>query len=244
MKIDILTLFPEIFESPFKTSIIGKAIDRGLLDINIVNIRDFAKNKHKQADNYPYSGGPGMIMSPQPLFDSIYSVLDKEYCNKIVYFSPQGKVLNQSLVREYSEVDNIILLCGHYEGIDQRVLDKFDCEEISIGDYILTGGELPAIVFIDAISRYIPGVLGSEASLNEESFTRGLLEYPQYTRPRVYEGYEVPSVLLSGNHKEIIKWKHIESLRNTLIKRPDLLENLDLSSEDKKIIQAIKEGKL
>jgi tRNA (guanine37-N1)-methyltransferase len=229
MLIDILTLFPEMFDGVLGTSIIGRARENKILDINIINIRDFAKNKHKQTDDYPYGGGPGMIMSPQPLFDAFYHVLDGAPETRVVYFSPQGKTLRQDIAQEYAKIPHLVLLCGHYEGVDQRVIDRFVDEEISIGDYILTGGELPAMVFIDCVCRLIPGVLGSSLSAEDESFSKGLLEYPHYTRPQEYEGLKVPEVLLSGNHKEIEKWRKRESLRNTLKKRPDLLIDAHLT---------------
>jgi len=245
MRIDVLTLFPEMFDGVLGTSIIGRAIENKILDINLINIRDFAKNKHKQTDDYPYGGGPGMVMSPQPLFDAFYHVLDdKAPSAKVIYFSPQGKTLNQQMAKEYAKISHLILLCGHYEGVDQRVIDKFVDEEISIGDYILTGGELPAMVFIDCVSRLIPGVLGSSQSVEDESFSKGLLEYPHYTRPQVYEGLKVPDVLLSGNHSEIEKWRIRESLRNTLRKRPDLLKDADLTLEERKILEELKRDKI
>ena len=244
MRIDVLTLFPEMFDGVLGTSIIGRAIENKILDINLINIRDFAKNKHKQTDDYPYGGGPGMVMSPQPLFDAFYHVLDEAPSARVIYFSPQGKTLNQQMASEYAKMYHLVLLCGHYEGVDQRVIDRFVDEEISIGDYILTGGELPAMVFIDCVSRLIPGVLGSVQSVEDESFSKGLLEYPHYTRPQVYEGLKVPDVLLSGNHKEIEKWRIRESLRNTLRKRPDVLKDADLSLEARKILEELKRDKI
>lgn len=241
MEIDILTLFPEMFEAILSTSIIGRAREKGILDIRIVNIRDFATNKHRQVDDYPYGGGPGMVMSPQPLFDAFYHVLEKSPEAKVIFFSPQGKTLKQEMAQGYGELSHLVLLCGHYQGIDQRVIDEFVDEEISIGDYVLTGGELPAMVFIDCISRSIPGVLGNSSSTEDESFTKGLLEYSHYTRPQTYEGHEVPEVLLSGNHKDIEDWRRRDSLRNTLDKRPDLLKKKDLSIEEIKIIKELKD---
>lgn len=244
MKIDILTLFPEMFDGVLGTSIIGRARENGILDIDVINIRDFAKNKHKQADDYPYGGGPGMVMSPQPLFDAFYHVLESSPSARVIYFSPQGKTLRQDMAEQYANMEHLVLLCGHYEGVDQRVIDRFVDEEISIGDYILTGGELPSMVFIDCISRLMPGVLGSSQSAEDESFSKGLLEHPQYTRPQVYEGMSVPQVLLSGHHMEIEKWRRRESLRSTLYKRPDLLENADLTPEELIIIEEIKKGEI
>ncbi|HZJ58184.1 MAG TPA: tRNA (guanosine(37)-N1)-methyltransferase TrmD [Clostridia bacterium] len=241
MRIDILTLFPEMFEGIMDTSILGRARDKGILTINPVNIREFAKNKHRQADDYPYGGGPGMVMSPQPLFDALYHVLEDSPDARVVYFTPQGKTLKQKMAEGYAKRSHLILLCGHYEGIDQRVVDRFVDDEISIGDYVLTGGELPAMVFIDCISRLIPGVLGSALSAQDESFSDGLLEYPHYTRPQIYEGLGVPEVLLSGHHAKIDRWRRDESLRNTLNKRPDLLENADLTPEDIETVKRLKD---
>ncbi|HHZ12972.1 MAG TPA: tRNA (guanosine(37)-N1)-methyltransferase TrmD [Clostridiales bacterium] len=243
MRIDILTLFPEMFEPILGTSILGRAREKGILTINPINIREFAKNKHRQTDDYPYGGGPGMVMSPQPLFDAFYHVLDGSPDAKVIYFTPQGKTLNQEMAKEYARQSHLVLLCGHYEGVDQRVIDRFVDEEISIGDYVLTGGELPSMVFIDCVSRLIPGVLGSDLSAQDESFSNGLLEYPHYTRPQTYEGMSVPEVLLSGHHEKIDRWRKKESLRNTLIKRPDLLEGADLTLEDIRTIKRLKGGR-
>ena len=219
MKFDVLTLFPEMFE-PIKQSIIGKAVEKKLIDINITNIRDFSKNKHKKVDDTPYGGGAGMVMMPDVVYDSYLSV--KSDKSKVIYMSPQGKTLNQKKVEDLAKEEHLIILCGHYEGIDQRVLDKIVDEEISIGDYVLTGGEIPAMVLIDSVSRYVDGVLTKE-SIEEESFSNGLLEYPQYTRPEVFEGEKVPEVLLSGHHENIEKWRKQKSLEITKKKRPDLL---------------------
>lgn len=221
MKIDILTLFPEMFE-PLKCSILGRAQQNNLIEINLTNIRDFSTDKHKKVDDTPFGGGAGMVMTCQPLFDAINSV--KTEGAKIIYMSPKGKTLNQKMVVSLSKVEHLVIVCGHYEGIDERVIQHFDMQEISIGDYVLTGGELPAIVLIDSVSRYIDGVL-SEGSTSEESFSNGLLEYPQYTKPRVYAGLEVPEVLIGGNHQEIAKWKLEQSLKITKERRPDLLKD-------------------
>lgn len=219
MKFDVLTLFPEMFE-PLKTSIIGKAVEKKLIDINLINIRDFSKDKHKKVDDTPYGGGAGMVMRPDVIYDAYQSVTDKE--EKVIYMSPQGKTLNQQMVEDLSKESHLILLCGHYEGIDQRVIDKIVDEEISIGDYVLTGGEIPAMALIDSVSRYIEGVLKRD-SIQEESFSNGLLEYPQYTRPEIFEGESVPEILLSGHHEKIEKWRKEKSLEITKKKRPDLL---------------------
>lgn len=221
MKFDILTLFPEMFE-PIKQSIIGRASQKNIIEMNIINIRDFSKNKHKKVDDTPYGGGAGMVMMPDVVYDAYTSIQDKENA-KVIYLSPKGKVLNQNKVEELSKEEHIILLCGHYEGIDERVLGEIVDEEISIGDYVLTGGELPAMVLIDSVSRYVEGVLKNE-SIKEESFSNGLLEYPQYTRPEVFLNKKVPEVLLSGHHENIKKWREEQSLKITKQKRPDLLE--------------------
>lgn len=219
MKFNVLTLFPEMFET-IKQSIIGKAIEKGIVEINLINIRDFSKNKHKKVDDTPYGGGAGMVMRPDVVYDAYKSIEDKQ--TKVIYLSPQGKKLEQKKVEELSKEKSLTLLCGHYEGIDQRVLDKIVDEEISIGDYVLTGGEIPAMVLIDSVCRYIPEVISKE-SIMEESFSEGMLEYPQYTRPEIFEGEKVPEVLISGHHENINKWRKQEALRITKIKRPDLL---------------------
>ena len=220
MRFDVLTLFPEMF-SILDESIIGRAKKNKQIDINLVNIRDFSENKHNKVDDTPYGGGAGMVMMPDVVYRAYNSLENKENA-KVIYMSPQGKKLNQEKVKELSKENHLIILCGHYEGIDQRVLDKIVDEEISIGDYVLTGGELPAMVLIDSVSRYVEGVLNKE-SIKEESFSENLLEYPQYTRPEVFEGEKVPEVLISGNHKEIDKWRKEKSLEITKKKRPDLL---------------------
>ena len=233
MQFDVLTLFPEMFE-PLNESIIGRAKEKGLININLINIRDFSKNKHKKVDDTPYGGGAGMVMMPDVVYDSYKSLNSKDA--KVIYMSPQGQKLNQKKVVELSKEKHIILLCGHYEGIDQRVIDEIVDEEISIGDYVLTGGELPAMIVIDSVSRYIEGVLKDD-STKEESFSEGLLEYPQYTRPEIFNGKQVPEVLLSGHHENIDKWRREQSLINTKKKRPDLLENIELSEKDKRILE-------
>ena len=220
MKFDVLTLFPEMFQA-IKQSILGRAEEKNLIQINLINIRDFSKDKHKKVDDTPYGGGAGMVMRADVVYDAYKSVQNENA--KVIYLTPQGKKLDQKKVEELSKEKHLILLCGHYEGIDQRVIDKIVDEEISIGDYVLTGGELPAMVLIDSVSRYVEGVL-SESSTNEESFSQGLLEYPQYTRPETFEGVKVPEVLLSGHHENIKKWREEKSLENTKLKRPDLLE--------------------
>lgn len=236
MKFNVLTLFPEMF-SALDESIIGRGKEKGLIDINLINIRDFSKNKHKKVDDTPYGGGAGMVMEPTVVYDAYCSV--KEPNVKVIYMSPQGKTLNQQMVQDLAKEENIILLCGHYEGIDQRVIDEIVDEEISIGDYVLTGGELPAMVLIDSVSRYVEGVL-KEDSIQEESFTNGLLEYPQYTRPEIFLGKRVPEVLLSGHHENIKEWRKNQSIINTFLKRPDLLREIELSDKEQKMLSEYK----
>lgn len=221
MKFNILTLFPEMF-TVLESSILGRAKSEGKIEINLINIRDFSKNKHKKVDDTPYGGGAGMVIRPDVVFDAYNSIESKKA--KVIYLSPQGKTLTQKKVKELSLENEITLLCGHYEGIDERVLEKIVDEEISIGDYVLTGGELPAMVLIDSVSRYVDGVL-SKGSVLEETFSNDLLEYPQYTRPEIFMNMKVPEVLLSGHHKNIEEWRTKKSLERTKLKRPDLLEN-------------------
>ncbi|SDK44573.1 tRNA (guanosine(37)-N1)-methyltransferase TrmD [Natronincola ferrireducens] len=243
MIIKILTLFPEMIKGPLNLSIIRNAQDKGLLDIEYINIRDFAENKHKKVDDYPYGGGAGMVMTPQPIFDSYDEAVKKLKVTKkprTIYCSPKGKVFCQELALELAKEEELIFICGHYEGIDQRIIDSLVTDEISIGDYVLTGGELPVAVIIDAISRLIPGVLGQNESFQEESFYSGLLEYPHFTRPQSFRGLDVPSVLLSGNHKAIEGWRKSKSLEITFKRRPDLLEKANLTEEDKRIIDDFK----
>ncbi len=236
MKFDVLTLFPEMFE-PLKQSIIKRASEKKLIDINLVNIRDFSEDKHNKVDDTPYGGGAGMLMKPD-VVDRAYNSVKSENA-KVIYLTPQGKMLNQKIVKDLSKQEHLILLCGHYEGIDQRVLDKIVDEEISIGDYVLTGGELPAMVLIDSVSRYVKGVLSNE-STEEESFSNGLLEYPQYTRPEVFDNVKVPDVLISGHHENIRKWRRERSLENTFKKRPEMLENIELTKNEKDYIEKLK----
>lgn len=242
MKISVLTLFPEMFTAVTDSSILGKAGEKGILDFNIINIRDFSKDKHNKADDTPYGGGVGMVMFCQPIFDALRSI--KAEGKKIMYMSPRGKVLDQAKIEELAQLDEMVILCGHYEGVDQRVLDYWDMEEVSIGDYILTGGELAAMVMIDAVSRFVPDVLGTKESATEESIYSGLLEYDQYTKPREYEGLEVPEVLFNGNHKLIHLWQLRNSLELTKERRPDLWEaylskEKKLSKDEKKILDEL-----
>ena len=244
MKVNILTLFPEMFNPITEDSMLGRAVKNGILEINVINIRDFSDNKHNKADDYPFGGGAGMVMMPQPIMDAVKSIASP---GKMIYMSPRGKVLNEEMIRSLAKEEEITILCGHYEGVDQRVLDKFGVEEVSIGDYVVTGGELPAMVLVDATARFIPGVLGSEESIEGESIYTGLLEHDQYTQPRDYEGEEVPEVLLNGNHQLIDLWRYENSLRKTKANRPDLfakyVENLDkyeLNKKQKEILDKVK----
>lgn len=227
MRIDILTLFPEMCERVYSESIIGRSVAKGLLEIHSRNIRDYASNKHHNVDDTPYGGGMGMLMMAQPIYDCYMSLCDelgaKPY---LVYMSPQGKVLTQDKVKSLSKRENIAILCGHYEGVDERVIEAIVDEEISIGDYVLTGGELPALVLTDSVARMLPGVLANDEAMEKESHYNGLLEYPQYTKPAVWNGMEVPDVLLSGHHANIEKWRNEQSLKRTKERRPDLLDKV------------------
>lgn len=233
MKIAILSLFPEMFQSFLTASIIGRAREEGLLDIRPVDIRPYSDKKHKNTDDYPFGGGAGMVMMAQPIVDCVRDVRAQGFDGPCVYLSPRGKPLTQRKVVELSQKDGLILLCGHYEGVDQRAIDLVVDEEISLGDFVLTGGELAAMALTDAVARYVPGVLGSDESTGEESFTDGLLEYPQYTRPRVYEGLEVPEVLLNGDHAKIRRWRREQSLLATLRARPDLFDKAAMTAEER-----------
>ena len=240
MQFYIMTLFPDMVMDGLNTSIIGRAMDKGLLDIEAVNIRDYAFNKHNSVDDYPYGGGAGMVMQPGPVYRSYESVTEKiGYKPRVIYLTPQGKVFNQSMAEEFSEEEDLVFLCGHYEGIDERVLEMIVTDNVSIGDYVLTGGELPSMVMIDAISRLVPGVLNNDVSAEFESFNDNLLEYPQYTRPEVYEGKTVPQVLLSGHHKNIESWRREQSIRRTLERRPDLLEDAALTLKEQKFLDCL-----
>jgi tRNA (guanine37-N1)-methyltransferase len=238
MHIDILTLFPTMFEGPLNESILKRAQENNLISIKATNIRDYAFNKHKSVDDYPFGGGAGMVMKPEPIFEAFDDILSKypHSRKRVLLMAPQGKVLNQALAKELSHEEHIIIICGHYEGIDDRVRQALITDEISIGDYVLTGGELPAMVVIDTLARMIPGVLGKEISAEDESFYHGLLEYPQYTRPRQYRGLAVPDILLSGDHKNIELWRRKKSLELTLTKRPDLIKETELSVSDQKLL--------
>ncbi|WP_027398277.1 tRNA (guanosine(37)-N1)-methyltransferase TrmD [Anaerovorax odorimutans] len=240
MKINVLTLFPNMFIPVTDESILGRAKEKGILDINLINIRDYSLDKHKRVDDYPFGGGAGMVMTSDPIFNALNSIHAKR--KKIIYMSPRGKILDQKLITEFSSKEELVILCGHYEGIDQRIIDYWNMEEISVGDYILTGGELPAMILIDAVARLVPEVLGSSASHDEESIYSGLLEYPQYTKPRKYEDLEVPDVLISGNHKLIHLWKFEKSLEITKERRPDLFKKFiessnKLTKDERKILE-------
>ena len=242
IKFDVLTLFPEMFEAVLGGSITGRARNAGLLEMNFINIRDFSKDKHRNTDDYPYSGGGGMLMTPQPIYDAYMSVAEgKTEKPHTVFLSPQGKVFDQKKAVELSKKDHIVFLCGHYEGVDQRVLDMIVDEEISIGDFVLTGGEIPAMAVIDSVSRMVPGVLANEGSYTNESHFSGLLEHPQYTHPQEFMGVKIPEILVSGHHKNIEKWKREQALLVTMKKRPDMLEKAELTKEDKAFLEQFSE---
>lgn len=240
MRIDILTLFPEMFENTLGSSIIGRAVQSGLLDIRCTQIREFAQNKHRQVDDYPYGGGMGMVMQCQPIFDAFHSVCGNGKKPKTIYLSPQGKVFRQSAAKRLAKEERLIFLCGHYEGVDQRVLDEIVDEEISIGDFVLTGGEIAAMAVIDATARLIPGVLADEEAYSEESHFNGLLEYPQYTRPMQWHGKCVPEELLSGHHKNIAAWKRKMSIQTTFRKRRGMLRTAKLTEEEREFVKLLK----
>ncbi len=242
MTINILTIFPEMFESVFSTSILGRAREQGLLDIRLTDIRPYSASKHKNTDDYPFGGGAGMVMMAQPIMDAMAEASAAAPCARRIYLGPRGRKLTTDVARELARESSLILLCGHYEGVDQRALDACIDEEISIGDYILTGGELAAMVLTDCVARFIPGVLGSADSPEEESFSDGLLEYPQYTRPRDLDGRCVPEVLLSGDHAKIRAWRRRESLAATARLRPDLLASAKLDDQDLKILKELEES--
>ena len=241
MRIDILTIFPQMFEAWFASGIFKRAIDNGLVSINPVNIRNYTHDKHHTTDDYPYGGGAGMVMKPEPIFEAVEAIkaeTDDEQANlQIILLSPQVRLFSHKIARELARHSRIVLICGHYEGVDERVSVHLATDIISIGDYVLTGGELAAMVVIDAVVRQLPGVLGSDESAKEDSHSSGLLEYPQYTRPQVFRGWEVPPVLLSGNHAEIAKWRREQAILRTLTRRPELLEKAELSEDDLKVLE-------
>ena len=239
MKIDYLTLFPEMFDGVLNHSILKRAQDKNIIEINTVNFRDYAENKHNQVDDYPYGGGQGMVLKPEPVFNAMQD-LKRTDKTRVILMCPQGRPFSQAIAEELSEAEHIVFICGHYEGYDERIRENLVTDEISMGDYVLTGGELPAMTMTDAIVRLIPGVLGNEQSHQDDSFSDGLLEFPQYTRPREYKDMTVPDVLLSGNHANIEKWRYEQKLIRTLHKRPDLLEKYQLSDKDKEFLESYK----
>jgi tRNA (guanine37-N1)-methyltransferase len=240
LRIDILTLFPQLFESSFRTGIFQRAIDNGLVEVNVINIRDYTHDNHHVTDDYPYGGGAGMVLKPEPIFEAVEQikagVIKKDESPSTILLSPQGCLFSQAIAAELSNKKHLIFICGHYEGVDERVRQHLATDEISIGDYVLSGGEPAALVVIDAAVRLIPGVLGSEDSLKDDSHTDGLLEYPHYTRPEVFREWRVPEVLLSGNHARIAKWRRRQSVLRTLKRRPDLLEKVELGAEEKRFV--------
>lgn len=237
MKFNILTLFPEMIRDGLNHSIIGKAMDKGLIEVNPIDFRDYSSNKHKSVDDYPYGGGAGMVIQAQPVMDA-YADLNKDgKKRRLIYLTPQGKTFNQSMAEEFAKEEEITFLCGHYEGIDERIIDAIVTDEVSLGDFVLTGGEVAVTVMIDAVARLVPGVLKNDMSSEHESFHNNLLEYPQYTRPEVYNGMTVPPILLSGHHKNIELWRHEQSLIRTYNKRPDLLKKANLTEKDQEFLK-------
>jgi tRNA (guanine37-N1)-methyltransferase len=243
MRIDVLTLFPQMFEEPFRFGIFKRAVDQGLVSLNLHNIRDHTHDKHHIVDDYPYGGGSGMVLKPEPIFEAVASIKagikDEAGELPVILLTPQGRPFSQPIAQELSLYPHLVLICGHDEGVDERVREHLATDEISIGDYVLTGGELPAMVIIDAVVRLLPGVLGAEASSLDDSHASGLLEYPQYTRPAVYRGWSVPEVLLSGNHAQIARWRREQIIQRTLERRPELLNNANLGIEDKQLVERL-----
>jgi tRNA (guanine37-N1)-methyltransferase len=243
MRIDILTLFPQMFEVPFSFGIFKRAIDNGLVSLNLYNIRDYTHDKHHTADDSPYGGGAGMVLKPEPIFEAVEAIKtdvnDEEGELPVILLTPQGRLFSQRIALELSQYRHLVLICGHYEGVDERVREHLATDEISIGDYVLTGGEVPAMVVLDAVLRLVPGVLGSEESPLEDSHASGLLEYPQYTRPADFRGWSVPEVLLSGNHARIARWRREQVIRRTLERRPELLNKVNLGVEDKNLVERL-----
>ncbi len=242
MRFDILTLFPEMFEGPFRESIVGRAIEAGLVTVVFHNLRDYTTDKHRTADDAPYGGGGGMVMKPEPIFRAVETVLGEERrSTHMILLSPQGRLFTQELAWELVAQERILLICGRYEGVDGRVGQHLVDDELSIGDYVLTGGEIPAMVVVDAVTRLLPGVLGDPGAAMKDSHARGLLEHPQYTRPAVFRGYPVPDLLLSGDHAKIARWRRREALRRTFKRRPDLLKKAELTEEDKEYLRGLEE---
>ncbi len=240
MRIDVLTIFPGMFSGPLSESMVARARERGLVEIHVHDIREFARNKHRVTDDYPFGGGAGMIMKPEPIFAAVEHVRNEAPGpGRVILMSPQGRVFTQEMAARLARESRLVIICGHYEGVDERVRDALVDEEISIGDYVLTGGELPAMVVIDALTRLVPGVLGEE-SVSFESFASGLLDYPQYTRPREWMGMAVPEVLVSGDHEKVRIWRRKQALTRTLERRPDLLLSADLTPEDQRLLEEIR----
>ncbi len=242
MHIDILTLFPQMFQGMFSLGIFKRAIDQKLVSVGIHNIRDYSHDKHHTVDDYPYGGGAGMVLKPEPIFEAVESIKREPNTAPIILLTPQGRLFSQQVAQELSQYSHLILICGHYEGVDERVREHLATDEISIGDYVLSGGELAAMVVIDAVFRLLPGVLGSEASPLDDSHVAGLLEYPQYTRPATYRGWSAPEVLLSGNHAQIADWRREQAILRTLEHRPELLDKAKLSSEEKRLVEKLRQS--
>ncbi len=243
MRIKVLTIFPEMLSPVLDASILGRAKEAGLIDFELIDIRPYSENKHRNTDDYPFGGGAGMVMLAQPIVDCMEDHTRDAANRRRIYLSPKGRVLTQDRVEELAEYDELVLLCGHYEGVDQRAIDLVIDEEVSIGDYVLTGGELAALVLIDAVARLVPGVLGSADSAQDESFSSGLLEYPHFTRPREYRGLSVPEVLLNGDHKKIDRWRRDEALRITKQRRPELLKQVELDKKDRAFLETLGDEK-
>ncbi|UHA73960.1 tRNA (guanosine(37)-N1)-methyltransferase TrmD [Paenibacillus sp. 481] len=247
MRIDVLTIFPEMCEGVFGASILGKAQEKGIVSLNAVNFRDYSPNKHSTVDDYPYGGGGGMVLKPEPIFAAVEAVVAQGQAGastdkrpRVILMCPQGETFTQAKAEELSQEEHLIFICGHYEGYDERIREYLVTDELSVGDYVLTGGELPAMVVVDSVVRLLPGVLGNESSAVTDSFSTGLLEYPHYTRPAEFRGWKVPDVLLSGHHVNIEKWRNEQALKRTLDRRPDLLTNIKLSDQDRKLLQQLR----
>ncbi|HMA58918.1 MAG TPA: tRNA (guanosine(37)-N1)-methyltransferase TrmD [Halanaerobiales bacterium] len=242
MRFDILTLFPEMFNGPFSDSMIKKARENGIIDINLIDIRDYTTDKHNTADDYPYGGGAGMVLKVEPIYYALADITeDFSQSTTNILLTPRGQKLDQSMVKDLSGKDRLVLICGHYEGIDERIRNNFVDQEVSIGDYVLTGGEIPAMVLVDAVARLLPGVLGHDESKKNDSFYNGILDYPHYTRPQEFKGMEVPEILLSGNHQLVDRWRKKEALKRTYLMRPDLIENTELTQDQQELLREIKQ---